>query len=276
MTVRPISKGAGGQKADAGPVVIVTGASRGIGAATCIELSRAGAVPVLFVRSASSALETVEAIRALGQACDVEPCDVANYDSVKAAIQRTLARHGAIGAVVNNAGQIDPIGRLTETDPANWAHAVQVNLVGAYHLAHAALPAMCAAGGGIIINLSSGAAHTARLGWSAYCSAKAGLYMLTRAIATEYGGDGVLSVGFQPGVVDTDMQGQIRKSGINEISKLRREDLASPQVVARAISWLCMEQPREFHGLDVTMKEVMANERAKAFISGGVAMGEAA
>jgi NAD(P)-dependent dehydrogenase (short-subunit alcohol dehydrogenase family) len=193
-------------------------------------------------------------------------CDVSSLPEVEAAMAQTLERHGRIDGIVNNAGQIDPIGKLAETDPAVWRKALEVNLLGAYHVARAAIPAMTAAKRGLVLNISTGAAHQARLGWSAYCSTKAGLYMLTRAIATEYAEEGILAIGFQPGVVDTDMQSRIRSSGINEISKLRREDLAPADRAGRAIAWLCRDAPSQFNGTDTVLKDLLAIADASEFI----------
>ena len=85
---------------------------------------------------------------------------------------------------------------------------------------------MVEAGKGTVINISSGAAHSPLEGWSAYCSAKAGLAMLTNTIALECADAGVRVFGLAPGVIDTDMQASIRASGISRISQIRRIDLA--------------------------------------------------
>jgi len=101
-------------------------------------------------------------------------------------VDETDQRLGNIDILVNNAGIIEPIGALVQSDPAAWRRSTEVNLVGAYHTAHATLPRMLGAGKGTVINISSGAAHHPLEGWSAYCSAKAGLAILTSAIALEH------------------------------------------------------------------------------------------
>jgi NAD(P)-dependent dehydrogenase (short-subunit alcohol dehydrogenase family) len=82
--------------------------------------------------------------------------------------------------------------------------------------------------GGAVVNLSTGAAHTPRDGWSAYCGSKAALAMLTRSIAKEYGDKGVFAYSLQPGLVDTEMQGRIRRAGINEIGPFRASSSIRP------------------------------------------------
>ncbi|MBN9058384.1 MAG: SDR family NAD(P)-dependent oxidoreductase [Rhizobiales bacterium] len=139
-------------------------------------------------------------------------------------------------------------------DPVNkrWGEA----------MARAVLPAMLDRGGGAIVNLSSGAAHRAMEGWSAYCAAKAGLAMVTKSLALEYGARGIRAFGFAPGIVDTGMQVEIRASGINPVSKLPREGLASVDDPAKAIVFLCTSAAGDLAGLEVDIREASFRERA--------------
>ncbi len=102
-----------------------------------------------------------------------------------------------------------------------------------------------------MVNLSTGAAHTPRDGWSAYCGTKAALAMFTRNIAKEYGDKGVFAYSLQPGMVDTEMQVRIRRAGINEISRIPREQLDPPERSANVIAWLAAERPAELAGQDL-------------------------
>jgi NAD(P)-dependent dehydrogenase (short-subunit alcohol dehydrogenase family) len=113
---------------------------------------------------------------------------------------------------------------------------------------------MVARGGGTIVNLSSGAARNAMEGWSAYCSGKAGLAMLTQCVAKEYGDRGIRAFGFAPGVVDTDMQVSIRASGINPVSQIPRENLAPPEEPGWAIAWLCTPEADALAGQEVDIR----------------------
>jgi NAD(P)-dependent dehydrogenase (short-subunit alcohol dehydrogenase family) len=239
----------------------ITGAARGIGAATALALARRSISPVLAVRDPSSAQYVAASVRELGVACTVVACDVADAASVQAAIAQTMQERGRLDIVVNNAGQIDPIGHVAETAPGQWARAITVNLVGCYHVAHASLPWLMR-NGGVIVNLSTGAAHTPREGWSAYCSSKAGLAMFTRCLALEYTAHGISVYGLQPGLVDTDMQGRIRGSGMNEISRVPREKLAPPDRSAQLIAWLADERPGDLAGQDLTVNDAPLMARA--------------
>jgi NAD(P)-dependent dehydrogenase (short-subunit alcohol dehydrogenase family) len=244
-------------------VAFVTGAARGIGAAAALALARRGLTPVLAVRQPEAAEGAAAAVRQAGGACLVVACDVADLASVRSAVARTRDTFGRIDAVINNAGQIEPIGHLADTDPAAWAHTVAVNLTGVYHVLRETLPLLLVARGAVV-NLSSGAAHTPREGWSAYCSSKAALAMLTRSVHQEYGERGVAVYGLQPGVVDTAMQERIRGSGMNEISRIPREKLAPPERSAGVLAWLADTRPADLVGQDLSINDEQLLARAQA------------
>lgn len=245
-----------------GRTAIITGSSRGIGAAVAIALARRGIAPVLAVRNPATASATQKAVEALGTPCRIEQCDVADISQVRRTVHDTLRAWGRLDILINNAGQITPIGHIAETEPNQWASSIATNLLGPYHCLQASLPEL-AARRGVVVNLSTGAAHTPREGWSAYCSSKAGLAMLTRCIATEYAEQGVAAYGFQPGVVDTDMQGLIRGSGMNEISRIPREQLASPELSAGVIAWLADTRPGDLNGRELSINDEALTTRVQ-------------
>lgn len=236
-------------------VIIVTGAGRGIGAEAARHLAKEGAKVVVSARSLEAARGVAGEIEREGGSATALACDVADYASVASLVGKVDARFGRIDALVNNAGTVEPIGPIIDTDPEAWAKAVEINLVGAYHMVHAVLPIMQRAGAGTVINLSTGAAFKPMEGWSAYCASKAGLAMFTRSIDHEYAAHGIRAIGFAPGVVDTGMQAQIRASGINPVSQLPREALNAPEEPAIAIAWLCGEAGAAYAGKDIDIRE---------------------
>jgi len=239
----------------AGKVIIVTGASRGIGAAAAESLARAGATLVLAARDTAQLDAVARSVAGEGGTAVTHACDVADWTAVQALVGETQRRSGRIDALINNAGVIEPIARIADSDPAVWARNVQINLVGAYHAVRAVLPPMLAAGGGTIVNVSSGAAHNPLEGWSAYCAAKAGLAMLTRAIAHEHAAQGIRVFGFQPGTTDTDMQVIIRASGVNPVSKILRENLTPVAHPAAAIVYLCTAAADDLAGTEFSLRD---------------------
>lgn len=240
-------------------VVIVTGASRGIGAAAAAELAKAGCRLMLVARSKAQVEQVAHQIG--GNTAAME-CDVSSWDAVQRVAEETRRRFGRIDALVNNAGVIEPIASIAEADPAEWARSIAINLTGAYYAVRAVLPAMIAAGGGTVVNVSSGAAIRPLEGWSAYCTGKAGLAMLTRAIALEHGGQGIRVFGFQPGTTDTDMQVMIRASGVNQISRIPREQLTPVAQPARAIVYLCTQAAADLSGQEVRLGDEAFRARA--------------
>jgi NAD(P)-dependent dehydrogenase (short-subunit alcohol dehydrogenase family) len=239
----------------AGKVIIVTGASRGIGAAAATALARAGATVMLAARDGTLAGDVAQRIIASGGRAAARACDVSDYRSVAQLAAETEGRFGRIDALVNNAGVIEPIASVAESDPAAWARLIEINLTGAYYAIRAVLPRMIAAGGGTIVNVSSGAAIRPLEGWSAYCTSKAGLAMLTRAVALEHGGQGIRIFGFQPGTTDTDMQVLIRASGINQISQIPRANLTPVAHPAAAIVYLCTPGADDLNGQEFSLRD---------------------
>jgi NAD(P)-dependent dehydrogenase (short-subunit alcohol dehydrogenase family) len=237
----------------AGKVIIVTGASRGIGAAAAVALGEAGATVVLAARDGAAAREVAGNIP--GGRADVHVCDVSDYASVQRMVAETTKSHGRIDALINNAGVLTPIARLAEADPEEWARDIQINVVGAFNAIRAVLPGMITAGGGTIVNLSSGAALRPVQGWSAYCTAKAALHMMTRAVALETSEQNIRVFGFQPGMTDTNMHVLNRASQMNAISQVKREDLFPVEHPARAIVYLCTPAADDLHGQDFSLRD---------------------
>jgi len=239
---------------------IITGASRGIGAETAREFARQGARVVLAARSGSEIEALAEEIRAAGGSALAQTCDVAIWGQVRDLVTRAREAFGRVDFMINNAGVIDPIGRLVDSDPAAWARAADINFTGTYHGVRAVLPLLEAQNSGVIVNISSGAAVNALEGWSMYCASKAAAAMLTRCADRE-SKSGVRVVGLSPGTVATDMQWRIRASGINPVSQLDPSAHIPADWAAKAVVWLCSEDAAEFAGVDVSLREEAIRKR---------------
>lgn len=245
-----------------GKAALITGASRGIGEATARVLANAGVAVALTARTTAAIEAVAEEIRAAGGHAIAIGCDVADYGAVEAATTQTREAFGRLDILVNNAGVIDPVAHLGYSDPAAWGQVIDINVKGVYHGARAVLPGMVDAGGGVIINISSGAATSAIEGWSHYCASKAAVLMITRMLEKEYGDKGIRAIGLSPGTVATDMQRVIKKSGINPVSQLAWEAHIPPDWVARAIAWLATADAAEFAGGDVSLRQEDIRRRA--------------
>lgn len=233
-----------------GKLVVITGAARGIGAEAAREFAKAGAKLALISR-ASAALDQVAA-EVGGLAL---PCDVADGAALSAAIAKAEAQFGPVEVLVNNAGVIDPIARISEASPLDFARATAVNVNGVFNGMHAVLPGMIARGHGTILTVGSGAAHNPQEGWSAYCSSKAGAFMLTRAAHLEAGPAGVRVLSLSPGTVATDMQRSIKASGVNPVSQLDWSVHIPADWPAKTLVWMCSSAADSYLGAEVSLRE---------------------
>ncbi|WP_147126138.1 SDR family NAD(P)-dependent oxidoreductase [Shimia ponticola] len=235
-----------------GKTIIITGASRGIGAATVRHLAALGANVVAAARSKAALNYVVSEVTETGGKAIAQACDVADEAAVRALIERATDEFGGLDVLVNNAGLIDPIARIEDSDPEAWSQIVDVNLKGVYYGMRHAIPAM--AGDGTIINISSGAATGALEGWSHYCATKAAVLSLTKCGHKEHGDRGITVVGLSPGTVATDMQVQIKDSGINPVSQLDPGVHIPAEYVAKAIAYLCTPAAAQYAGTDFSIK----------------------
>ena len=246
-----------------GKTAVITGASRGIGAATSVAMAKAGASMVLAARSAGQIEALAEEICNSGGKAVAVTCDVSVFEDVQKAVNTCVETFGRLDIFVANAGVIDPISRLEDSDPAAWKRSVDINLFGAYNSLRATIPVMKTQGKGTFVNISSGAAHSPMEGWSHYCAAKAASAMLLRNAQLENSEDGLRFFGFRPGTVATDMQVAIKASGVNPVSKLEISDHYKPQWPAQAIAWMCTDDADEFLGQELFMGDEEVQRRSR-------------
>ncbi|WP_022708307.1 SDR family oxidoreductase [Paracoccus zeaxanthinifaciens] len=231
-------------------VVLVTGASRGIGAATARLFADAGAKVGVMARSTDAVAALASEIGGVALAGDV-----ADAVAMQQAVATLLERFGRLDVLINNAGLIGPIAGIADADPDEWGQAIDVNIKGVFNGIRAALPVMRKAGGGTILTIGSGAAHGPQEGWSAYCASKAGALMLTRALDLEARGEGIRAISLSPGTVATDMQAAIRDSGINPVSQLDWSVHIPPEWPARALLWMCGPEADNWLGDEISLRD---------------------
>ena len=235
-----------------GKTIMITGASRGIGAAAARVFVEAGANVALLARSQSALAELAGE---LGDKALAIPCDVTRYEEMAAAVEATQDAFGGLDVLINNAGVIDPISLLGEADPADWAKAIDINVTGVFNGMRAALPVMKARGGGSVLTISSGAAHGPVEAWSHYCASKAAANMLTQCLHHEEGGNGIRAIGLSPGTVATDMQRDIKDSGVNPVSQLDWDVHIPADWPARALLWMCGPEADRFLGDEISLRD---------------------
>ena len=230
------------------------GASRGIGAAIARELAAEGASVLLVARSREPLERLAREIRDAGGIAEVFARDLSEPTAAEDAVAEAITRFGRVDHLINNAAVIEPVARLAEADADLWAKAIRINLSGVFLNCKAVLPLFEKNGGGVIVSLSSGAAHRPVEGWSAYCASKAASLMLTRSISLE--ADPAIKIyALQPGAVDTEMLADVRSAGLSEYSRRPRESLIRPELPARVVAYLCWEKPADLSGQELTIRD---------------------
>ena len=224
------------------PVTVVTGGSRGIGAATCLRLATDGHDVVIgYVRDEAAAGAVAAGVREAGGRALAVRADTsveADVEHLFDAAERAL---GPVTGLVNNAAVTGPLGRLADSDTADLRRVLDVNLLGALLCARRAAQLMTARGSGVIVNVSSGAATLGSPGeYVHYAASKAGVDALTVGLAKELGPAGVRVNAVAPGVIDTGMH-----AAAGDADRAARMGAAVPmgragraEEIAAAVSWL--------------------------------------
>jgi 3-oxoacyl-[acyl-carrier protein] reductase len=236
-------------------VSLVTGASRGIGAATAEVLARRGAHVAVSARTVSDLEQVANRIRAAGAQALVVPCDVLDHAQVDAAIDTVVKHWGRLDILVNNAGLGTPTMPVETIPPADWDHTVALNLKTAFLCIRAAAPVMKRHGYGRIVNVSSFAGRNfSRISGPHYSAAKAGIIGLTKHMAVELGPFGIGVNSVAPSVVLTarvkakwEARPEDERQRVLAGIPLRR--LAQPEEVATVIAFLASDDAAYVNGV---------------------------
>ena len=248
-----------------GKVVVVTGASQGIGRQIALDCAAAGADLVLAARSADALDDTAEQVRGLGRSAQAIPTDVTDPDSVDAMARAVLDRWGRVDVLVNNSGIAGPSAPLWEIDPADWHETMAVNVTGVFSCCAALMPPMIERGAGSVVIIGSITGKRALLNRSAYATSKAALIGLTRTLAEDAGPHGVRVNLVSPGAVEgpridrvfemqAEAQGrtpeQVREQFL-ALSPLRQ--LVTASDIARMVVFLASDDAARITGADMNV-----------------------
>lgn len=229
-----------------GKVVIITGASSGIGRAAATLFAAEGASVVLGARRVRELTVIVEEIIAAGGRAAAVPGDVAQEDVARALVDMAMQRFGGLDAAFNNAGTLGDMGDIEQMTLAQWNATLSTNLTSAFLAAKHQLPALVARGGGSLIFTSTFVGHTAGLaGMAAYAASKAGLVGLTQVLAAEYGARNIRVNALMSGGVDTPMGRSVTNTPealayVESLHALQR--IAAPEEIAQAALFLASGQ----------------------------------
>ncbi|MBV5294770.1 MAG: glucose 1-dehydrogenase [Curvibacter lanceolatus] len=225
-------------------IAIVTGGSRGIGAAVAVKLASQGlAVAIIYQHNAQAAEQVLERIRAAGGVAEAFAADVSDEASVKAAMTLIVERFGQVDALVNCAGMLE-MRTLAEMDAASVARAFNVNFNSVIYMVQNALPHFPLRGGRIV-NFSTNLIYQPRLGSGLYAASKAAVSVLTNALAKELGPRGITVNAVAPSMTRTDMTAATppaRREAVMAATPLGR--IGEPEDVADVVAFLASDESR--------------------------------
>ncbi|MCU6701734.1 3-oxoacyl-[acyl-carrier-protein] reductase FabG [uncultured Clostridium sp.] len=226
-----------------GKTAVVTGGSRGIGRAICLELARGGAnVMLCYAGNEQAALDTVAACEALGAKAAAMRCDVSKTDEVKALVDAALQQFGAVHILVNNAG-ITRDGLLMTMKEDAWDQVLDTNLKGAFLTMKAVARTMMKQRYGRIVNLSSVVGLHGNAGQVNYAASKAGVIGMTKSLAKELASRGVTVNAVAPGFIDTDMTAALPQAARDALlPTIPTQRLGAAEEVAQAVAFLASDQ----------------------------------
>ena len=234
--------------------ILITGASRGLGAAAARIVAQMESNVVLTARSEKDLHVVVGEIQSAGGSALAIAGDVSQVADCQRLVSETIQAFGQLDALVNNAAVLAPIASIADGDPQQWKQSWAVNLLGPFMLTQAALPYLRERKGRVI-NVSAGAAVSVHPAWAAYSSAKAGLNHFTRILAAEE--PDIIAIAFRPGAIDTAMQATIREVGESRmlaedyarfVDLYENQELLPPEVPGCALAVLAFHAPREWSG----------------------------
>ena len=204
---------------------LITGAGKGIGKAVAIALAKEGVNVILLARTQEEIDNVAAKARSLRVKALAITADVADINSVNAAVEKALAEFGTIDILINNAG-IGAFGKFLELEPATWERIIQVNLMGTYYVTRAVVPNMIERQTGDIINISSTAGLAGNALTSAYSASKFAVLGLTESLMQEVRKYNIRVTALTPSTVATDMAKELKLTDGNPDKVMQAEDMA--------------------------------------------------
>jgi 3-oxoacyl-[acyl-carrier protein] reductase len=233
-----------------GCVALVTGGSRGIGRAVCVDLAAAGAhIAFTYRVDEGGACDTLRAIEATGRSGIGLRADGADPPAAAEAVAQVMARFGRLDILVNNAG-VNRDGVVWKLTDEAWDEVIETDLAAAFRFTRAALPHMRGRGAGRIVNVSSINGLRGKFGQSNYAAAKAGLIGFTKSVAREVGSFGVTANVVAPGLIETAMLEMMpEEARAKSLAETVVGRLGTPEDVAAAVTFLASQRARHITGV---------------------------
>lgn len=239
-------------------VVVVTGASSGIGKATARLLAQKGAKLVLAARRTEKLAQLVSEIRTAGGHAEYQTADVSREEDVESLVWFAKNTFGRVDVIINNAG-VMPLSALEELKVNEWERMIDVNIKGVLYGISAGLPIMKAQGAGHFINISSIGGHYIVPTAAVYCATKFAVRAISEGLRQEQLGGDIRVTIISPGVVESELAESISDPGARENMKSFRKIALQPDAIARAIGY-AIEQPK-----DVDVSEIIVRPTASPY-----------
>lgn len=220
----------------AGKIALVTGASRGIGAAVAEAYAREGAELILVARTVGGLEETDDRVKKAGSKASLVPMDLRQFEQIDKLGAFIYEKFGRLDVLVGNAAILGPMGPLAHAEPKNWQQVIDINLTANWRLLRSMDPLLRQSKAGRVIMVTSGAAKAAFAYWGPYAASKAGLEMLVRTYAAENLKTNIRANLLDPGVIATKMREQAFPG--EDASKLPSPESITPLFVGLALDIL--------------------------------------
>jgi NADP-dependent 3-hydroxy acid dehydrogenase YdfG len=234
-------------------IVLITGASSGIGEATAVRLAHEGHHVVIGARREERLAEVAAKIRADGGSVDTQRLDVTDRGDVAAFVDGAVDRHGRVDVLVSNAG-VMPLSRLDSLLVAEWDRMVDVNVRGLLHGIAAALPHFQRLGAGHFVTVASIGAHQVVPTGAVYCATKYAAWAITEGLRLEVE-PSIRVTTVSPGVVESELAGSITEAGAREMMRAYRAASIQPEAIADAISY-ALAQPSDVDVNELVIRPV--------------------
>lgn len=238
-------------------VIVITGASSGIGEATARLLAEKGAKVVLGARRTERLAQLCEDIRAAGGSAHYQAVDVTSRTDMQAFVDFAVSQYGRVDVIVNNAG-VMPLSRLAALKVSEWDQMIDVNIRGVLHGIAAGLPLMQQQKSGQFINIASIGAYTVSPTAAVYCATKFAVRAISEGLRQEVGGDIRVTV-ISPGVTESELAESISDEGGRALMREFRSIAIPAMAIARAIAY-AVEQPA-----DVDVSELIVRPTASPY-----------
>ncbi|MEJ2099803.1 MAG: 3-oxoacyl-ACP reductase FabG [Desulfobacterales bacterium] len=226
-------------EANGAKMALVTGASKGIGRAICVELAKSGyRIVVNYISDEKGAVDTLEMVRRAGSDGQIIQFDVSDFDKTQNAVENIFKENGSIDALINNAG-ITADSLFIMMPRKDWNRVIDISLSGFYNVTKPVLEKMIILKRGTIVSIASMAGLIGNRGQANYSAAKAGLIGASRSVASEVARLGIRVNVVAPGLIETDMIKEAPVKNIKALIPMAR--IGKPQEVARVVRFLCSE-----------------------------------